>query len=408
VSGDPAAGEALAAAGLEVEAADDPQRLWDELERVSPDVVVLAADLPDAGGPDLCRVLRNAPRWSVVPVVMLTDTPDEAFAAGADDAVAPAAVATELSVRVRGHLERFRVHHALAGRDALTGLQNRRTASAAISALLRMAERLGKPLCLAQIDLDHLTRINDTHGRMAGDAVLRRLGDVLRRSFRTEDVLARWGGEEFLLGLFSLDRDGGIDRLTEILRRFRAEQFDGEQGPFTVSFSAGVAEYPTDGGDLEALYGAADEALYAAKEEGRDQVAGAGGSQTTQQVDVAIVEDEDAASEVMSYLLTERGHRCWRFSNGAGAATLLGGEEPKVRARVILLDLNMPAVNGMELLSMLKRDGVLRATNVIVVTASDDDETRSRTRSLGAVDYLVKPVDPTALAAAVDKALGRG
>jgi diguanylate cyclase (GGDEF)-like protein len=366
--------------------------------------------MPGLDGYDLCRVMRNTPRWSIIPIVMLTDGPERAdrvFAAGADDCVPLATVDTELVVRVRSHLERFRVHQALAETDALTGLQNRRTASAAISALIRMAERLGKPFCLAQIDVDHFKRVNDTHGHIAGDAVLRRLGDMLRRRFRDEDVIARWGGEEFVLGLFSLDRDGGIDRMAEILRRFRAEEFDGEHDSFSVTFSAGVAEYPTDGVDLESLYTAADEALYAAKGAGRDQIMGAGATRTTQQVDVAIVEDEDAASELMSHMLTERGQRCWRFSNGAGAASLLGGEEPRVRARVILLDLNMPAVNGVELLGVLKRDGVLRSTKVIVVTASDDDEKRKRVRELGAIDYLVKPVEHNTLAAAVDRALGR-
>jgi diguanylate cyclase (GGDEF)-like protein len=337
---------------------------------------------------------------------MVSDDPAEAFAAGADDCV-PAG-SDELVARVRGHLDRFRVHQARGESDALTGLQNRRTASAAISGHIRMAERLGKTLCLAQVDIDQLSRINERHGRSAGDAVLRRLGDTLRRTFRSEDVIARWGGEELVLGLFTLDREGGIQRISDVLRRFRDEEFAGEDGPFSVTFSAGVAEYPTDGTDLEALSRAADEALYAAKTAGRDQVVGAGGSQSSQQVDVAIVEDEDAASELISHMLTHRGHRCWRFSNGAGAATLLGGSEPKVRARVVLLDLNMPAVNGMELLGMLQRDDVLRTTKVIVVTASDDTETRARTRTLGAVDYLVKPVEPADLVEAVDRALGRG
>jgi diguanylate cyclase (GGDEF)-like protein len=406
----PEAREVVEAAGLEVETTDDPNGLWDELQRVSPALVVLGADIPEISGYELCRVLRNAPRWSFVPIVMLAEGPEAAeqvFAAGADDCVHAAAVPTELAVRVRSHLERFRVHQALAETDALTGLQNRRTASAAISALIRMAERLGKPFCLVQLDIDHFKRVNDVHGHIVGDAVLRRLSDILRRRFRDEDVVARWGGEEFILGLFSLDREGGIDRISEILNRFRAEEFEGDRETFSVSFSAGVAEYPTDGVDLEGLYVAADEALYAAKAAGRDQVTGAGATQSTQQIDVAIVEDEDAASELMSHMLTERGQRCWRFSNGAGAASLLSGEEPKVRARVILLDLNMPAINGMELLSLLKRDGVLRRSNVIVVTATDDEEMRSRSRALGAIDYLVKPVHPDALAVAVDRALGR-
>ena len=395
---------ALTAAGLEVEVAADPAFVWEDLQRVSPSLVVIGSDVGRLTTHELCRVLRNAPRWSVVPVVMLPGGAAEAFAAGADDHVAAEAVAIQLPVRVRSHLERFRLHQALAETDALTGLQNRRTASAAISGLIRMAERLDKPLSLVEIDIDHFKAVNDQRGHIAGDAVLRRLGDVLRRSFRGEDVLARWGGEEFVVALFGLDRERGMDRLAELQRVFRAERFTGD---FSVTFSAGVAAYPTDGADLETLYIAADEALYAAKAAGRDQVVGAGGTQKTQQVDIAIVEDEDAASELMSHFLTERGHRCWRFSNGAGAASMLAGDVPKVRARVILLDLNMPALDGVELLGLLKRDSILAGTKVIVVSARADDDSRVRTVILGASDYLTKPLDFDALARSVDRALGR-
>lgn len=355
---------------------------------------------------DLCRMLRNDPRWSTVPIVVVgTGDPEPAFAAGADD-VAPSA---QLLPRVRNHLARHRVHQALADTDPLTGLRNRRTSSAALSHLLRLAERLERPVCLVELDIDHFKRVNDVHGHVAGDVVLRRLGDLLRRSFRGEDVVARWGGEEFVVGLFGLDRDGGVDRISDLLGRFRAETFTGADGEaFQVSFSAGIAQYPADGADLESLYVAADEALYAAKRGGRNQVAGAGdGPHATQQVDVAIIEDEDATSELIAHALNGRGLRTFRFSNGAVAVQMLLGERPRVRARVILLDLNLPAVDGMDLLMLFEREGVLRSSRALVVSAQDDPGTMARARSLGAIDYLVKPIDLDDLSLRVDASLGR-
>ncbi len=401
VSHDRAAQAELEAAGLEVVTLPSEGDVWDELTRVNPAAIILGEhDL------ELARVLRNDRRWSIVPVVVVGDVePEIVFAAGADD-IAPT---DQLVARVRNHLARNRVHQSLADTDPLTGLRNRRTSTSALSHLIRLAERLDRPVCVVEIDVDHFKKVNDTHGHIAGDSVLRRLGELLKTSFRGEDVVARWGGEEFVVGLFGLDREGAIDRVGDLLGRFRSEAFinnDGEE--FTLTFSAGVAQYPSDGADLESLYDAADQALYAAKRNGRDQVAGAGtGSMVTQQVDVAVIEDEDATSELFATVLTERGLRCWRFSNGAGAVQMLLGERPDVRARVILLDLNLPAVDGIELLTLFAREGILKSSRVIVATADCREGTIAQARDLGARDYLVKPIDLDDLTARVEEALGR-
>jgi CheY-like chemotaxis protein len=191
--------------------------------------------------------------------------------------------------------------------------------------------------------------------------------------------------------MFGVDRSGGIDRIASLLAGTGAR--------------AVVAEYPTDGSDLEALHKALGDTLPNA---GRDQTIGVGTTPTgTRLVDVAIVEDEDAAADLMLHSLNGRGHRCWRFSNGAGAVEMLGGATPKLRARVILLDLNMPAVGGLEVLTVLAADGVLKHSRVIVVSATDDPTMQARLRGAGASDYFVKPIDFLGLARAVDNALGR-
>lgn len=150
----------------------------------------------------------------------------------------------------------------LAATDARTGLANRRHATALLQHLFSLARRVGAACSVALLDLDHFKQVNDRHGHAAGDAVLRRLGELLRQSFRAEDVLARWGGEEFLVGLYSSDKADAIGRLSLLLTELSRKWFSGERGAtFQVTFSAGVAEYPVDGGDLEQLQRAADVAL---------------------------------------------------------------------------------------------------------------------------------------------------
>jgi DNA-binding response OmpR family regulator/HPt (histidine-containing phosphotransfer) domain-containing protein len=359
---------ALAEAGLSVEPLAGPDALW----------LAQPAPLVLADGVELCRALRTDPDWAAVPIVLLDTDPVAALEAGADDGIA--ADDPQLGARVRLRLARLAAHQARTETDALSGLPNRRAGFAALGRMVRLAERLDKPLCLARISVAP---------ERAGD-----IGRLLRRSLRAEDVVARVAEGELLAALFGTGRGDGMERVAALLTGVEAR--------------AGVAAYPADGADLEALHDAAGEALASAAPSGRDQVIGAGGEHlVTQQVDVAIVEDEDAISDLISQALTARGYRCWRFSNGAGAAGMLTGSSPQVRARVILLDLNMPAVDGMELLAVLGRDGVLRTSRVIVVSARDSAEAISRAHDLGASEYHVKPVDLPALLETVGETLGR-
>lgn len=263
--------------GMKVTAVEDPMRFWDELERVSPAILVLDVDMPGANGIELCRVLRNDPRWAAVPVLFLTarrdpETIQEVFAAGADDYLLKPIIPAELVTRVKNRLDRFRLHQALAETDGLTGVANRRTSREALGQLTRLAERFNQPLCLVELDLDDFKQVNDRYGHAAGDAVLRRLGELLLRTFRGDDVVSRWGGEEFVIGLYGMRSCDGARRMTELLETFSTEDFHAGDARFRVSFSAGVSQYPDDGEDVEAVYRAADEALYRAKAEGRNRV----------------------------------------------------------------------------------------------------------------------------------------
>jgi diguanylate cyclase (GGDEF)-like protein len=99
------------------------------------------------------------------------------------------------------------------------------------------------------------------------------VAELLQRSFRSDDVVARWGGEEFLVGMYGMTKADAPRRMRQVLRAFRADRFSDGGGPrFRVSFSAGVAQYPPDGTDLQNLCRAADGALYGAKAAGRARV----------------------------------------------------------------------------------------------------------------------------------------
>jgi diguanylate cyclase (GGDEF)-like protein len=141
--------------------------------------------------------------------------------------------------------------------------------------LLRLAKRYHQTLCLAILDIDRFKQVNDTCGHAAGDTVLRQLAQWLLQSLRGEDIVARWGGEEFVLGLYGMTSQDGVQRLTDILRGWQKQRSTVPECNLPITFSAGIAQYPTHGADIESLYRAADAALYRAKNDGRGRVVAA-------------------------------------------------------------------------------------------------------------------------------------
>jgi diguanylate cyclase (GGDEF)-like protein len=166
----------------------------------------------------------------------------------------------------------------VAETDPLTEVPNRRKACYDIEKLLALARRQQETICFAILDLDNFKSINDTYGHSAGDNVLRSFGKFLSKSVRTEDVVGRWGGEEFVVVLYGCSVADAVTRLERLRERFIQERFSSEAGAFQVTFSGGVAAFPRAGTLLEGVYEAADRALYEAKKLGRNRITADQGS----------------------------------------------------------------------------------------------------------------------------------
>ena len=191
---------------------------------------------------------------------------------------------TFLTTRVqstREHLRRQKAELAraleqirqLATHDDLTGLLNRRAMLDRMQLEQRRSLRSGSPLLIAQLDIDHFKAVNDTHGHAAGDLVLQRFADTVRRNVRDTDVLARWGGEEFVLLLCDTPAADAVTLMERLRQAVQAMQVPVAQGgqPITVTVSIGLARHtPADplAGPLER----AAQALYAAQAGGRNRV----------------------------------------------------------------------------------------------------------------------------------------
>lgn len=160
--------------------------------------------------------------------------------------------------------------------DGLTGTWNRRYFQMQFRQVLATATRFDRPFSFLMLDLDHFKKLNDTYGHQRGDAVLIEFSRRVKETLREVDTFARYGGEEFIVLLPETDEVGARTTAEKIREAIRSQPFESEEEAHPVTASIGVASYPAHGESFHGLVEAADKALYAAKQAGRDRVMVAG------------------------------------------------------------------------------------------------------------------------------------
>jgi two-component system cell cycle response regulator len=237
----------------------------------------------------LCAELRSGEHTRQTPLMVVLDEGDDqrlsrAIDIGVTDYLMTPVEPNELIARVRTQIRRRRYmealrqnyerNMALALTDSLTGLYNRRYMEAHLSNLAHRTLHSDRKLALLMIDIDRFKAVNDSYGHPAGDKVLRAVAERLQHNVRPFDTVARWGGEEFMVVMPESDVKIG-SMVAERLRAKVAQsavEMDGMPGAIPVTISVGVAVTSLDGFDPAALIKRADDALYQAKEGGRNRI----------------------------------------------------------------------------------------------------------------------------------------
>ncbi len=265
--------------GYQAVMAKDGNEAWHVLEAPDPPrLAVLDWMMPGIDGVEICRRLRSLQREPYVYILLLTARTEsqdliEGMDAGADDYLTKPFNAHELRVRIRAGRRILDLQDALrqqATHDGLTGLLNRNSILGKLAEEVSRAERQSEPVAVLMADLDRFKSINDTHGHLAGDAVLREAARRLKAASRTYDSVGRYGGEEFLVVLPGCDAPDAL-RQSERLREAVANTpFEIEGGSLNLTCSFGLACTATS--PAPRLVQFADEALYQAKSEGRNRI----------------------------------------------------------------------------------------------------------------------------------------
>lgn len=276
--------------GYEVVSASDGNEAWSILTGKSPpNIALLDWEMPGLMGVEICRKVRSELNTddNYIYLILLTGrTAKEdivtGIEVGADDYIVKPFDPQELRVRIRAGQRIIELQSKLvsakdalkyqATHDPLTGVFNRRAILERLDEELSRAEREGKSITLAMIDIDHFKRVNDTYGHKAGDIVLsevcHRIRDVIRRVF---DTLGRYGGEEFLVIIPGTNELNGISICERIRRCVEEREIEISGDKINVTVSVGVVTSST-GKTAEELIRLADEALYRAKVNGRNRV----------------------------------------------------------------------------------------------------------------------------------------
>jgi len=263
-------------AQMQVQILTEPTRVLETMRSFNPEVLLLDVNMPDCSGPELAQMIRLHDEWLRVTIIYLsaeTDTHRQmaALLKAGDDFITKPISDTALVAAVYSHAQRARSLSTALARDSLTGLLKHAYIKEQLALEVQRTTRTGKPASVVMLDLDHFKQINDTYGHAAGDNVIRALANLLRQRLRRIDSLGRYGGEEFVAVLPECSALQARRIFDEIRVRFAALSFNAGDQEFRVTFSAGICE--TDGHSASGLLlEHADQALYVAKHNGRNQV----------------------------------------------------------------------------------------------------------------------------------------
>jgi two-component system cell cycle response regulator len=267
---------------------------------VLPHVIIAHHNLPKLSGPELCQALRATDEGRRMHILLMADDEDtehltRAYEVGADGYAPSTIGAMGLRARLfaaqrlvqmqnawakdRAQLRQTAAELAVANRrlanaaltDLLTGLPNRRSAMDQLEQAWSAASRSDSPLSVMVIDIDHFKHINDTYGHATGDIVLREVAETLRASARREDSVCRIGGEEFLVICPGTGLKSALQSAERLRATLEAKRIAIGRTEQTVTASIGVATRTPETADIDVLVSAADQALYMAKNAGRNQ-----------------------------------------------------------------------------------------------------------------------------------------
>ncbi|HIK38620.1 MAG TPA: diguanylate cyclase [Geminocystis sp. M7585_C2015_104] len=277
----------LQAEGYRTKIMADSEEVLVYLEYHNPDLILLDLVMPKIDGLRLCRQIKSNPKCKDIPIIFITASEEkenllQAFKIGAVDYITKPFHPQELLARVRTHLDlkftrdelrkALRELEKLATTDELTGVANRRHFSSIAEREFNLAKRQKRHFSILVLDIDFFKKINDTYGHAAGDYVIKSVACYCNQTIRKEDILARWGGEEFIILLPETALQDAVRTACRLREGIANLNLEFDSHPIAVTVSIGVSYFHEADASLNDTIIRGDQALYRAKNLGRNVV----------------------------------------------------------------------------------------------------------------------------------------
>lgn len=406
--------ELLEKLGAQVIIALNGKRGIEQFYSMRPSIVIIDAKLPDMTGFEVLDQIAETARQKNTTLAISSEEVTkeiliETYRRGAMDLISKP---FDMDVFFPYLFNRQLRQHAVSSSmitDSLTGVGNRRYFDETINTLAKKADQSEAVFSLVIIDLDHFKQVNDLYGHPAGDDVLRKFGEIIKEEKREGDYVCRYGGEEFALLFDNSKAEDTVHAVERIRAKFNDTIFTSGEETFQVTFSAGSATYEKNTANM---ISAADQALYEAKRSGRNQtvIYDQRKRVVKRKLSVIIVDDDSFIRQILEQTLLELKSSDIDITvkTYADGPSFLEDDWYSPDAYfIVLLDGVMPKMDGLEVLSRLKRDHSKTNVTVSMMTARKSANDIKAALWLGADDYIIKPFQPSEVLGRIDKLANR-
>ena len=254
---------------------NDPRQVLNALRQFNPDLILMDMYMPNCTGVEAARIIRQHNEFLSVPIVYLSGETNvalqvDAMRLGGDHFLTKPFNPIFLNAIIKSKIERYRALRRSMYHDSLTGLLNHTSGKGTLDVMLSNIAQDGGSLSVAMLDIDHFKKVNDSYGHPVGDQIIRSLSWLLKQRLRKQNILCRYGGEEFLIGLPNTTAVQAFAIMDSIRHDFSQIQHPYGDTYFSTSASGGIATFPAYQ-TSDRLIKAADDALYEAKRGGRNR-----------------------------------------------------------------------------------------------------------------------------------------
>ncbi len=255
---------------------NDPRHVLNSLRQFNPDLILMDMYMPNCTGVEAARIIRQHDEFLSIPIVYLSGETNvalqvDAMRLGGDHFLTKPFNPIFLNAIVRSKIERYRALRRSMYHDSLTGLLNHTSGKGTLDVMLSNIAHENGSISVAMLDIDHFKNVNDSYGHPVGDQIIRSLSWLLKQRLRKQNILCRYGGEEFLIGLPNTTSEQAFAIIDGIRQDFSQIHHPYGDTYFRTSASGGIASFPHYQ-TSDTLIKAADDALYEAKRSGRNRI----------------------------------------------------------------------------------------------------------------------------------------